>query len=120
MIGDHAIMRQQLHQLIQVSNLPNVTIQVLPSTAGTIISITGGIVILKFFGSDEPDIVHIGHTRGDLYLESPEETQEHRQMFERLQQLALTAEDSALFLLSLLKELNQHEALASGPQDESR
>jgi hypothetical protein len=104
-VGDRKIMRQQVQRLVEASSLPNVTLQVLRFTAGSITSITGGFVILSFFGLDEPDIVHIEHTRGDLYFEGTEETQQHRQMFNHLQALALPPEDSVAFLIELLKKL---------------
>jgi transcriptional regulator with XRE-family HTH domain len=103
-VGDHGIVRQQLHHLVDVSSLPNVALQVLRFTSGSITSITGGFVILRFFRPDEPDIVHIEHTRGNLYFEGFEETQQHRHMFEHLRTLALTPEDSAAFLMELAQE----------------
>jgi hypothetical protein len=102
-VGDRGIMRHQLHHLVEVSSLPNVTLQIVRFTAGSITSITGGFVILSFFGLDEPDIVHIEHTRGDLYFEGIEETKQHRQMFDQLQALALSSEDSVALLMELLR-----------------
>jgi hypothetical protein len=104
LVGDREMMRRQLRHLADVSDMENVTLQVLRFTSGRIISITGGFVILRFFRPDEPDIVHIEHTRGDLYFEGPEETQQHRQMFDDLRTLALTPEDSAALLNELAKE----------------
>jgi transcriptional regulator with XRE-family HTH domain len=103
-VGDRGIMRRQLCHLADVSNLANVTIQVLQLTSGRIASISGGFVILRFFRPDEPDIVHIEHTRGDLYFEGPEETQQHRQVFDDLRTLALSPKDSAELLTELAKE----------------
>jgi hypothetical protein len=111
-VGDRGIMRRQLCHLAEVSNLENVTLQVLQLSSGKIASITGGFVILQFFRPDEPDIVHIEHTRGDLYFEEPQETQQYRQIFGDLRTLALTPEDSTALLIELAKEPQPADLLA--------
>lgn len=115
-VGDHLVMRKQLRHLVGISALSNVTLQVLPFTAGRLISITGGFTILGFFSSDDPEIVYVEHTTGDLYFDGAEQSQQYKQMFDRLQAAALTPEESVAFLIELLKELKvlNSPALALG------
>ncbi|GGS64108.1 transcriptional regulator [Planobispora rosea] len=49
-IGDDAVMAAQLDRLLQVAGLPHVTLQVLPSDAGSTVGLLGGFVIAQSRG----------------------------------------------------------------------
>ncbi|MFI6454801.1 helix-turn-helix domain-containing protein [Streptosporangium amethystogenes] len=49
-IGDEAIMAAQLDHLLEVARLPHVTIQIVPSDAGSTVGLLGGFVIAQVRG----------------------------------------------------------------------
>jgi transcriptional regulator with XRE-family HTH domain len=91
--GDRAVMRGQLERLLTLSQLPKVTIRILPFEAGLLPVTTNKFIILSFSGK-APDVVFIeGHTR-DFYLDDENDLAAYREAFEALCGLAASAEGS--------------------------
>ncbi|WP_328771372.1 Scr1 family TA system antitoxin-like transcriptional regulator [Streptomyces sp. NBC_00286] len=83
---------RQLVRLMEVSRLPNVTVQVYPFEAGVYAAHSRSFVI---FGGDAPelDTVHMEHPTKSLFLWDGGQLDEYAKMFERLSQLALAPVD---------------------------
>jgi hypothetical protein len=62
-------MRGQLQRLIDTAALPNVTLQVLPFSAGAHAGMDGEFTIFSCSDPADPDVVFIENSGGDLYLE---------------------------------------------------
>ncbi|WP_216214671.1 DUF5753 domain-containing protein [Amycolatopsis aidingensis] len=107
-VGGPAVMRDQLRHLAQLTEQPNIEIQVLPFTAGTHPATDGTFTILdyppEFVG--DPGTVYIENRRGGLYYETTEELRDFRNVFERLQIQAEKPERSREFILNLSKEIS--------------
>ena len=92
LFGNESIMRNQLKRLVEISQLPNVDLYVLP-LAGTHPIGTGAFVILKFapaHGTRLPDVVYIEQlTRTAIYFEDEADTHEYSVNFDRLTTEAL-------------------------------
>src|SRR6266516_2421622 len=68
-IGGSSVMRGQLKNLIEISQLPNVTIQVIPFRAGGHAAAGGPFSVLRFAEYDLPDVVYLEQLTSALYLD---------------------------------------------------
>jgi len=103
-VGGPAAHRRQLERLLEATELPNVTLQVLPFTVGAHAGMDGSFVLLRFADPDDPDVVYIEGQEGDVYPESAEQLARIRLAEERLVEAALSPEESIGFLHRLVKE----------------
>jgi len=83
-MGSHAVMGAQLERLIKASELPNVTLQVLPFHAGAHAAEAGAFTILRFPEPDLPDVVYIEQLTGALYLDKRDDADVHMAAMDRL------------------------------------
>ncbi|MFC7386291.1 helix-turn-helix domain-containing protein [Sphaerisporangium rhizosphaerae] len=93
-IGSRALMHDQLEALIIAARRPNVTIQVLPYSAGAHAGLEGAFTILSFPDEVDPDVAYIESTAGDVYVESSEQVDRYKVAFERIRDVALIPEES--------------------------
>jgi transcriptional regulator with XRE-family HTH domain len=100
-----AAMIAQLKHLLDLGELGNVSIQVLPYRAGIHAAIDGPFVLLTFDGY--PDLLYIEHLVGCVYLEKPSETDQGRLIFDHLRSAALNTSDSTVLIREKVKELSR-------------
>ncbi|MFD7130423.1 Scr1 family TA system antitoxin-like transcriptional regulator [Streptomyces sp. NPDC059894] len=91
-VGSPAVMRKQLLRLMEVSRLPNVTVQVYPFEAGVYAAHSRSFVIFGT-GVAELDTVYLEHPTNSLFLWDGAQLDEYARMFERLSELALAPID---------------------------
>ena len=82
-------MKEQLTHLLEVSQHPKVTLQVLPQPSGAHTGMAGSFTILGFPAESDPGVIYIEHRTGSVYLEQPSKIKEHRIAFEHLRVAAL-------------------------------
>ncbi|MBC6446770.1 helix-turn-helix domain-containing protein [Actinokineospora xionganensis] len=68
-VGSREVMQAQLHHLIEMAALPNVTLQVMPAEAGTHVGMDGAFTVLSFPGANEPDLAYIENVAGSFQIE---------------------------------------------------
>ncbi|MGH3391539.1 MAG: helix-turn-helix domain-containing protein [Actinomadura sp.] len=102
-IGDAATMRAQLDHLLEVSRLPNVSIQVIPYRSATHVALDGPFELLGF--DDYPDVLYVEHFGGCRFFEKPEETTDAKVVFDHLRSSALNTADSAALIQRVAKEM---------------
>jgi transcriptional regulator with XRE-family HTH domain len=95
-IGGPAVMRKQLARLVELSERPNVKLQVLTFEAGAHAGLDGAFLIYEF--DAYPDIVYLESTGSDLWLEEADEVKRYKQVFASLSGQALTVQESRAFL----------------------
>jgi len=100
-VGGRAVMREQLHRLIGATELPTVTLQVLPANPGAHASLGSGFAVLSFGDLGEPDMACVDHALGQTFVEDEQEVLLARKKFDQLRTLALGPADS----LRLLREI---------------
>jgi len=105
MVGGPKTMREQLEHLLELGSLANVSLQVLPFTAGVHAAIDGPFVLLTFGGY--PDVLYMEHLLGCVYLENPEETTAAKMIFDHLRAAALNTGDSAALIRDRIKEIDR-------------
>jgi hypothetical protein len=97
-VGGADVMREQLSVLLDWSELPNVDLRVLPFEAGAHAASEGSFVIMKFpdLLADVrfEDVVLVEYRAGALYLEKEHEIDLFSRIFQRLQNQALSPEES--------------------------
>lgn len=87
------------------SELPNVTVQVLPFTAGAHAGINGSFHVLEFPDPDDPRVVYVDNLTSSLYLERSREVGRFRLAFEQLQATSLGPTESASMIATMAKEV---------------
>ncbi|MGW5214640.1 helix-turn-helix domain-containing protein [Streptomyces sp. NPDC004051] len=102
-IGDRALMREQLERALDSAALPNVTLQVLPFDAGTYPA-TGSFTMLGFPAPEDPDLVYRDGITDAVYLEGEHHVREYTKAFDRLRAAALSPQRSAQLIKSVVKE----------------
>ena len=97
-------MSMQLAAIAEASTRPNITIQVLPFTAGAVAGQDGEFVILSFPDQEDPPVAYVEGLMGDIYLESGEELDRFNLAWTNLVKQARGPEESADMIGVLAKE----------------
>jgi hypothetical protein len=93
-VGSPSIMSQQLQSLANVAELPNVTIQIVPFTAGLHPGMKQSFELIQFAEAPDENIVFLESPREDLISDDPEETQNYLEAFWRIIGVSLSPSDS--------------------------
>ena len=103
-VGNRALMREQLDHLVEQSQLPHVTVQVIPFDMGAHPGLNGQYAILEFPDAADSSVVYIEGVTSDLYLEKANDVQKYSVMYEHLRAQALNVELSRQFIARIAKE----------------
>lgn len=98
-----AVMWEQLHHLVDASELPDIELQILPLT-GKHVTSAGPIMSLRIpeFG----DVVYIeDFIKGKLYIKDAAVIYQHALVFEQLSKAALSPEESRRLIKKTADEL---------------
>ncbi|MET9531180.1 MULTISPECIES: helix-turn-helix transcriptional regulator [unclassified Streptomyces] len=102
-IGDEQLMIAQLEHLVELSQLPHVTVQVLPFAVGAHPGINGQYAILEFPDAADSSVVYIEGVTSDLYLEKAHDVQKYSVMYEHLRAQALNVDQTRQFIMDIAK-----------------
>jgi transcriptional regulator with XRE-family HTH domain len=108
-VGGPEVMAAQLDHLRQAAQLPSVTLQVLPFSAGAHAGMDGEFTIFGYREPEDPDVVYIENTGGDAYIEDAEVTRRYRRIFDHLRAAALDPAESVRMLADLERRLQEAE-----------
>jgi transcriptional regulator with XRE-family HTH domain len=103
-VGDAHVRAGQLRALADAADRPQLTIQILPFSAGAHAGLEGGFVLIEFPSQQDPDVVYVEGIMGDLYLESVEEVKRYQSAFERILTIAHSPEKTLTFISELERE----------------
>jgi transcriptional regulator with XRE-family HTH domain len=109
-IGGPEVMREQLAHLVEMAKAPNITLQVIPFSAGAHPGMPGQFILMDFSDPMDTDLVYIDSMAGDLFLESDADISRYRSIFDNLVAVALSPNESA----SLISERAQDMKLKGG------
>ncbi|GIH18371.1 helix-turn-helix domain-containing protein [Rugosimonospora africana] len=104
-IGGEDVLRGQLAYLLQATELPNVTVQILPFTAGAHPGMVGSFTVIKFPADGDPDVVYVEGVTGDIFAES-EDARWYNVVFEHLLANALSPSSSRERIARAIDELS--------------
>ena len=101
--GERDVMRGQLKHLIEMSEQPNINLQIMPFSFGGHAGESGAFTMLRFPESDLSDIVYLEQLTSALYLDKAEEVAQYERAMTRLQQDSPGPEESRDLLRGLLQ-----------------
>ncbi|WP_406079663.1 helix-turn-helix domain-containing protein [Micromonospora sp. NBC_00858] len=111
-VSSHSVMTAQLGHLIEVSELPNVSLRVVPLAAGPHPgAVAGSFVILDFPAGNggravpEPSVVYSESLTGALYLDKPDELRAYEDAWQGLVALALPEAESRDMIKAIIGEM---------------
>ncbi|AXK33324.1 XRE family transcriptional regulator [Streptomyces armeniacus] len=100
--GGQEVMRRQLEYLLEVLELPSVTLQYAPFSVGANATAGSPITILRFAEPDLPDKVYLEQLTGAVYLDKRENVDQYTLIMERLCAEAEPPDETRKFIESLL------------------
>ncbi len=83
-LGGAPVMREQLRHLLELTEMPNVTLQMVPFKLGGHAAAGGPFSILRFAERDLPDVVYLEQLTSALYLDKREDVDHYHMVMERL------------------------------------
>ncbi|MFF3635841.1 helix-turn-helix domain-containing protein [Streptomyces sp. NPDC002250] len=101
--GGRDVMRGQLQHLIDISQRPNVRLQVMPFGFGGHSGESGAFTILSFPDADLSDVVYLEQLTSALYLDKREDVAQYEQALKELQQDSPGPDESRDLLRGLLQ-----------------
>ncbi|MFO7249660.1 MAG: helix-turn-helix transcriptional regulator [Actinomycetes bacterium] len=104
--GGPKVMRGQIKHLLEMTERPNIRLQVLPFSRGGHAAAGGPFTFLRFSEPALPDVVYIEQLTSALYLDKREDTDAYMEVMDRVSVQANTVAASKQFLKDLLTELD--------------
>ena len=106
MVGGPDLMRAQLARLTAERDRSNVTVQVLPFTAGEHPAMASGpFVLLEFPQAAEPGVITAENLTGSLSLDAPDDFRQYARTFDFLQAAALGPRETRDMLITLAGQI---------------
>ncbi|MFH8615991.1 helix-turn-helix domain-containing protein [Streptomyces sp. NPDC017979] len=105
-VGPTEVLRAQLEHLLDVAELPSVTLQVAPFAAGLHPGGFGPFSVFRFEIPELPDVVGIDGLSRATYSEDPVEVALYREVLDQMSTHALSRKDTLRFLDVTRKELD--------------
>lgn len=103
-VGGAAALNRQLRHLAELAQRPNITVQVVPMSAGLHPGIEGAFSIMEFTG--EPTLVYLENRVSSIFLEEDRHIEAYRLVWEMILCVALSPVDSVEFIRSAAVELD--------------
>ncbi|WP_244367577.1 helix-turn-helix domain-containing protein [Micromonospora echinofusca] len=93
-VGGAEVMVDQLRHLLDMTERPHITFQVLPYKVGAHPGMHGAFAVMDFPDAADPELVYIENMAGALYLEKEADIRRYAEMFDQLRAAALNVADS--------------------------
>ncbi|MGH3222521.1 MAG: helix-turn-helix domain-containing protein [Streptosporangiaceae bacterium] len=100
-VGGPQVMAAQLAHIGQLATRPNVTVQVLPFTAGAHPAMLGSFTVMQFPDPADRDVVYLEAETGALYLDKPQDVRRYSLMIDYLRAQALGPAESRALIAQL-------------------
>jgi transcriptional regulator with XRE-family HTH domain len=98
LMGGAEVMQGQLAHLVEVAELPNVTLQVLPFAKGAHAGVIGAFTLIEFPDATDNDVVYVDSPAGNIYLEKDKDLRRYTLVFDHLRAAALPPDESIPFI----------------------
>jgi hypothetical protein len=103
-LGGQKVMHTQLTHLLEIAELPNVTLQVMPFRRGGHAGAGGSFTVLRFGEPDLPDVVYIEQLTSALYLERRTHVDHYMEVMNHLSAEALTPAGTARYIGQIIRD----------------
>ena len=101
-VGGPGVMREQIARVREAMSQPNITVRVLPFSAGAHPGLTGSFIVLRY-AEKAMNMVYVELCGSAVYLDRAKDIDVHESAFRQLSDFALSEEDTA----SLLSEMER-------------
>jgi transcriptional regulator with XRE-family HTH domain len=101
-VGGSDVMREQIARVREAMSQPNISVRVVPFSAGAHPSLTGSFIVLRF-AEKAMNMVYVELLGSAVYLDKESDIDVHESAFQKLSDLALNEEDTASFLTEIEK-----------------
>ncbi|MER8068951.1 helix-turn-helix transcriptional regulator [Streptomyces sp. NPDC094034] len=105
LVGDRDVMRSQLARMLEVAELPHVSLRIVPFSAGAHPGMTSAFTVVSFGEPGALDVVQSDTISTKIWVENDRETARHLAIFDRIVGLGLDERDSISLIGSVRKEL---------------
>ncbi len=106
-VGGKDVMHRQVQQLIDASDMPNVTVEVVPFTAGLVPGLQAPFVIHEFLDAADDEVLYLESSHGDRLPDADkDEVLKYREEFEGLRQASLGPQGTIDFLHEVIAGLS--------------
>lgn len=103
-VGGH-VMRRQLERLREFAAQPHIHIQIVPFTHGAHPGMLGNFILLEFAEPGLDDLVHLESVDQITVRDDPDVIARYLDRFFKLEELALTTDESKIILDTLIEEM---------------
>ena len=110
MAGGRQVMTAQLTKILDMSALPNVMVQILPFELGAHPALESNFTIIGL-PSPTPGVVFVEGLIGSTYLERDDDLKRYREIFARLQSIALNPKDTERLIGKILRSYKDRREL---------
>lgn len=98
-IGDRHAYGRQIRHIIDMAEMPNITVQAMPTEAGLHPGLNGAFVILKY--DDDPSLVLLENKIASHFLDEPDQIELFEDTWGILRDVAFSVEETAAYLKGL-------------------
>lgn len=111
----HALMGSEIHceqltHILEAAKRQNVTVQVLPFSAGVLVGVTSAFSSFSFGSEPIVEAVTMENLRGTSVLEDPEDLAVYTNVFDKLRSAAMTPDASTRLIRSALRSSKEDES----------
>jgi transcriptional regulator with XRE-family HTH domain len=106
LVGGPSVMYRQLRRLIEVAQRPNVTLEMIPFSAGLHPGMNGPFEIIEFADPSDSDVVFLESPRGDIISDGAKDILSYREAFQRLGKSSLGPKESLARLARIADEIS--------------
>lgn len=103
-VGGAAVMRGQLKRLLQLTERPGITLQVVPFSHGAHAAAGVAFTMLRFAEPDVQDIVYVEHLTSAIYLDKRADIDRYAEAMGKLALAALSPRESTRFIAEMVSE----------------
>jgi hypothetical protein len=113
-IGGSGVLRRQLERLVAYSEMPHITLQVLPIARGATPGLIGPFVLLEFGEATDDPALYLEADNSRTTKESPEETSTFLDRFLLLTDLALDPDDTVVLIRDAIERAERTTDIPAG------
>jgi transcriptional regulator with XRE-family HTH domain len=106
-IGGRQVWAAQLRYLLELSELPNIDIRVVPFDAGWTPALSGAFILID--SAEAPSIVNVENQRSGLIHHDPNDVDTHRRVVAKVQEKAMSPDLTRGLIATVLTELETQD-----------
>ncbi|GAA1083518.1 helix-turn-helix domain-containing protein [Nocardiopsis composta] len=103
-VGRADLMRRQMEHLVELCDHPNITLQIVPFSAGAHAAEAGSFTILRYPDFELSDIIYLEHLTGSLCLDKRQEVDAYTMAMEKLSVIARPPGETKTLLKEMVDE----------------